>query len=71
MDEKKEMVSFQVHEGDMARMERDNRRLLIALIVALVIFLINNVVWILVGKYFITTYVQPAQVVYETESESD
>lgn len=54
--ERNEIVSFQVHEGAMARMERNNKRLLIALIVSLVIFLINNVVWIMVLKYIITKY---------------
>jgi len=44
MDEK--YVSMQVHEGDMTRLERSNRRLLIALVVVVVAMLINNVVWI-------------------------
>ncbi len=39
-------VSLQVHEGDMTRMERSNKRLFIALIVAVIILLINNIVWI-------------------------
>ncbi|QHJ73762.1 hypothetical protein [Butyrivibrio virus Ceridwen] len=44
MDDK--YVSLQVHEGDMTRMERSNKRLFIALIVAVIILLINNIVWI-------------------------
>lgn len=44
MDDK--FVSLQVHEGDMTRMERSNKRLFIALIVAVIILLINNIVWI-------------------------
>ena len=47
MDEKKpENVPYIVHEGDMARLERSNRRLLIALIAALVIMLLNNIAWL-------------------------
>lgn len=45
MDEK-EFISRQVHEGDMTRLERSNKRLLIALVVVVVVMLINNVVWI-------------------------
>ena len=45
MDEK-DYVSMQVHEGDMTRLERSNRRLLIALVVVVITMLINNVVWI-------------------------
>lgn len=39
-------VSKQIHEGDMTRLERSNKRLLIALIVAVIAMLLNNVVWI-------------------------
>jgi hypothetical protein len=39
-------VSLQVHEGDMTRLERSNRRLLIALVVVVITMLLNNVVWI-------------------------
>ena len=48
MDEKKtpENVPFIVHEGDMARLERSNRRLLIALVIALIVMIINNVAWL-------------------------
>ena len=46
MDEKRtpDTVPYIVHEGDMARLERSNRRLLIALIAALVVMLLNNIV---------------------------
>ena len=48
MDEKKvpENVPYIVHEGAMARLERSNRRLLIALIVALLVMLLNNIAWL-------------------------
>ena len=39
-------VPYIIHEGAMARAERANRRLLIALIVSLCIMLLNNVAWI-------------------------
>ena len=39
-------VSKQIHEGDMTRLERSNKRLMIALVVLAVSLLINNVVWI-------------------------
>ena len=39
-------VSMQVHEGAMTRLERSNKRLLIALIVTVIGILLNNIVWI-------------------------
>ena len=42
-----ENVPYIVHEGDMARLERSNKRLLIALIAALVIMLLNNIAWLI------------------------
>lgn len=49
MDEKKvpENVPYIVHEGAMARLERSNKRLLIALAIALCIMLLNNVAWLI------------------------
>ena len=41
-----ENVPYIVHEGAMARLERSNRRLLIALVVALMVMLLNNVAWL-------------------------
>ena len=41
-----ENVPYIVHEGDMARLERSNRRLLIALIAALIVMLLNNIAWL-------------------------
>lgn len=42
----KDYVSMQVHEGDMTRLERSNKRLAIALVVVVVAMLLNNIVWI-------------------------
>lgn len=48
MDEKKtpDNVPYIVHEGDMARLERSNRRLLIALAISVVVMLLNNIAWL-------------------------
>lgn len=47
MEEKApESVPYIIHESAMARAERCNRRLLIALIVSLCVMLLNNVAWI-------------------------
>ena len=62
MENERNEVSFQVHEADMARMERANNRILIALIAVITALLLNNVVWI------VYTYnTQSKQVIYETE----
>jgi flagellar basal body-associated protein FliL len=68
MDEKKvpENVPYIVHEGDMARLERSNKRLLIALIAALIVMLLNNIAWLTYNHFNqsdttqeITSEVQP------------
>jgi flagellar basal body-associated protein FliL len=68
MDEKKlpENVPYLVHEGDMARLERSNKRLLIALIAALIVMLLNNIAWLTYNHFNqsdttqeITSEVQP------------
>ena len=64
MDNKNE-VSFQVHEADMARMERNNHRMLIALVAVVVALLVNNAMWIVYT--YKTQHKQHEQVVYETE----
>lgn len=64
MDEK--YVSMQVHEGDMSRLERSNRRLLIALVVVVVAMLINNVVWIGFENH---RQDETNRVVYETQEK--
>ena len=46
MENKLETIPYVVHEGDMARLERSNRRLLIALAIALAIMFLNNVAWL-------------------------
>ena len=39
-------VPYIIHEGAMARAERHNRRLLIALVISLLAMLLNNVAWL-------------------------
>ena len=41
-----EPVPYFIHEGMMQRMSDNNKRLLIALVVALTALLLNNVTWI-------------------------
>ena len=47
--EKQENVPYFIHEGQMARMERANRRLCYTIVavlaVGLVMFVINNLIW--------------------------
>ena len=47
--EAKDFIPRQTHEGDMARLERSNKRLSVALLIALVVIVValiaNNVVW--------------------------
>ena len=63
MDNKdQEQVSFQVHEADMARMERNNHRMLIALIAVIIALLLNNLAWMVYENHR-----QSEQVTYETE----
>lgn len=70
MDDNKnqEPVSFQVYEGTMARMDRSNKRLLIALIAVVTAMLINNVAWIMYENH--RQDVQTEQVTYEAEEST-
>lgn len=43
-DKRPESVPFIVHEGDMARLERSNRRLFIALVTALVVLVTQEII---------------------------
>ena len=49
-EEKQASVAYFIHEGQMARMERIIRRLIVLLIVAIVLFIANNVVWMLYAE---------------------
>lgn len=45
-------IDWAVHEADMARMERVNRRLWIVLIVVIALFTITNAAWIVYENQF-------------------
>lgn len=62
-----EQIPFIVHEADMARMERINKRLLIICIVLIMLLFVSNVAWIYYENQFediMTTVTQ------ELESDS-
>lgn len=46
-------IDWAAHEADMARMERVNRRLWIALLVVIALFTITNAAWIVYENSFI------------------
>ena len=46
-------IDWAAHEADMARMERVNRRLWIALLVVIALFTITNAAWIVYENSFV------------------
>ena len=62
-NEKQASVPYFVHEGQMARMERTNRRLCYTIVavlaVGLIMFVINNLIWM---KYTSTQAKTPVEV---------
>lgn len=46
MDKLPENVPYLVHEEAMNKLERSNKRLLMALAIAVVVMLLNNVAWL-------------------------
>lgn len=48
-----ESVPFIVHEADMARMERNNKRLWIALILVIVLLVGSNIAWTVYESQFV------------------
>ncbi len=51
-DQKQENVSYFVHEGIMARMERTVKRLWIALIIAVILIFVSNGMWLYAWMQF-------------------
>ena len=49
-DKEKATIPYFVHEGEMARMDRNNKRLLTALVVSVIALLINNISWLVYTK---------------------
>lgn len=68
--EAKDFIPRQTHEGDMARLERSNRRLSVALIVALIVVVLaliaNNVAWM---KYESHRQDETYKVIYESQKK--
>lgn len=67
-DEKKTVdpVPYFVHEGAVTRMENCNRRLLMALVVALLALFLNNIVWLV---YEGVTHHEKEVTAYEQEAD--
>ena len=68
-DEKKSLdpVPYFIHEGVVSRMAECNKILLIALVIAVVAMLLNNLVWIV---YEGVTHSAQQGIVYEQETDS-
>ena len=62
-----EPVPYFIHEGMMQRMADCNKKLLIALIVAVIVLFLNNIVWIF---YEGTVHGESQRTVYEQEADS-
>jgi len=66
-DEKKvDPVPYFIHEGIMARMEACNKKLLVALIVAVIALVVNNIVWVV---YEGVVHGDDKEIVYEQETD--
>lgn len=61
-----EPIPYFVHEGMMVRMADCNKKLLIALIVAVVVLFLNNIVWI---YYEGTVHGERQGIAYEQETD--
>ena len=51
-------VSNYVHESDMARMERNNKRLVILVVLLLLVCLVTNLAWVVYESQFETQRVE-------------
>lgn len=68
-DEKKTVdpVPYFIHEGILTRMADCNKKLLIALIVAVIALVVNNIVWVV---YEGVVHGNDKEIVYEQETDS-
>lgn len=66
-DKNVDPVPYFIHEGTMARMADCNKRLLIALIAAVIALVVNNAVWIV---YEGVVHGNDKEIVYEQESDT-
>lgn len=62
-----EPVPYFIHEGIMARMADCNKKLLIALIVAVIALVVNNIVWVV---YEGVVHGSDKEIVYEQETDT-
>lgn len=58
-------VPYFIHEGSMSRLAECNRRLLVALIVAVIALVVNNIVWVVYEGV-----VHGQEIVYEQETDT-
>lgn len=63
-----EPVPYFIHEGIVARMAECNKKLLIALIVAVIALVLNNVVWIVYEG--VTSSYKQERFAYEQDADS-
>ena len=63
-----EPVPYFIHEGIVARMAECNKKLLIALIVAVIALVLNNVVWIVYEG--VTSSYKQEKFAYEQDADS-
>jgi hypothetical protein len=62
------IVPFIVHEGDMARMERSNKRLWIVILVLIILLVGSNVAWLSYESQFEETSTTTNEVTQELDS---
>lgn len=62
-----EPVPYFIHEGIMARMAECNKKLLIALIVAVIALVVNNIVWVV---YEGVVHGENREIVYEETADT-
>lgn len=65
-EKKAEPVPYFIHEGIMARMADCNKKLLIALIVAVIALVVNNIVWVV---YEGVVHGNDKEIAYEQETD--
>ena len=63
-------VPYIVHEGDMARMERSNKRLWIVVLVLIILLLGSNVAWLMYESQFEEVTTTTQEVTQEVECEN-
>lgn len=66
MDDREKYIPQIAHESDMARMERANNRLWIALILMIVLFVVSNLAWV----WYENQYVDEVTTEIEQDTES-